>query len=128
MDESDPAFDSKWGFNGLEFPAYETSESGLVSWLLGLSFGLASDAAAPEEFATNSVTSVHEATNYLGVWIWDKETHDKQTCRFWKRFEIPKGTRVIHAQLRLTADNAFTLFLDGRELGKGSDWRTRQRV
>ncbi len=65
----------------------------LVSWLLGLSFGLASDAAAPEEFATNSVTSVHEATNYLGVWIWDKETHDKQTCRFWKRFEIPKGTR-----------------------------------
>jgi len=56
--------------------------------------------------------------------MWDKETRDKQTCRLWKKFAIPEGTRVEYAELRIAADNAFTLFLDGRELGRGSDWRT----
>ena len=91
-------------------------------WLLG--FGLASHAAEPDKFAANQFVILRNATNYLGDWIWDKETRDKQTCRFWKRFDVPKGSQVAHAQLRIAADNAYTLFLDGRELGKGSDWRT----
>ncbi|HEY3914169.1 MAG TPA: hypothetical protein VGN61_06750, partial [Verrucomicrobiae bacterium] len=71
-----------------------------------------------------SEASLREATNYLGQWMWDSTTRDKQICRFWKRFDIPKGAHVDRAQLRMAADNAYTLFLDGRELGRGGDWRT----
>jgi len=68
--------------------------------------------------------TIQESVRYLGQWMWDRETRDKQTCRFWKKFDIPKGSQVVNAQLRIAADNAYTLFLDGRELGRGSDWRT----
>ena len=95
-----------------------------MAWLLSLGLSIAAHATEPEKFAANPVTSFSESTNYLGVWIWDRETRDKQTCRFWRRFDIPKGTQVVTAQLRIAADNAYTLFLDGRELGRGSDWRT----
>src|SRR5262249_18787370 len=31
---------------------------------------------------------------------------------------------VVRAELRIAADNAFKVWLDGQELGSGSDWRT----
>jgi signal transduction histidine kinase len=67
---------------------------------------------------------IFEATNHLGQWIWDTNTLDKQTCRFWKSFEIPGGAKIASAILRITVDNGYSLFLDGREIGRGSDWRT----
>src|SRR5665213_821760 len=67
---------------------------------------------------------VFEATNHLGQWIWDTNTLDKQTCRFWKSFTIPAGAKVAGAILRITVDNGYSLYLDGREIGRGSDWRT----
>jgi signal transduction histidine kinase len=67
---------------------------------------------------------IFEATNHLGQWIWDTNTFDKQTCRLWKAFEIPRGAKVAGAILRITVDNGYSLFLDGREIGRGSDWRT----
>src|SRR5665213_2944150 len=67
---------------------------------------------------------VFEATNHLGQWIWDTNTLDKQTCRFWKSFTIPAGAKVASAILRITVDNGYSLYLDGREIGRGSDWRT----
>jgi signal transduction histidine kinase len=96
----------------------------LTAWLLAVGCGLAAWAGESDKFAAAPVATFRDATNYLGQWMWDKETRDKQTCRFWKKFEIPNGTQVAHAQLRIAADNAYTLFLDGRELGRGSDWRT----
>jgi two-component sensor histidine kinase len=65
-----------------------------------------------------------DATNHLGQWIWDTNTLDKQTCRFWKSFEIPRDAKISGATLRITVDNGYTLFLDGQEIGRGSDWRT----
>lgn len=59
-----------------------------------------------------------------GEWIWAAETRDKQTCRFWREFEIPRGAEVKSARLRIGVDNGFRLMLDGRELGAGSDWRS----
>src|SRR5450432_739820 len=59
-----------------------------------------------------------EATNHLGQWIWDARTFDKQTCRLWKSFVIPPGAAVSRAILRITVDNGYRLFLDGRELGR----------
>src|ERR1039458_2942524 len=34
------------------------------------------------------------------------------------------GAKVASAILRITVDNGYSLFLDGREIGRGSDWRT----
>ncbi len=65
-----------------------------------------------------------EVTNGLGCWIWDKVTFNKQTVRLWQRFEVPKLSPVVRAELRIAADNAFKVWLDGQELGSGSDWRT----
>lgn len=65
-----------------------------------------------------------EATNHLGEWIWETNATDKQTVHFWKPFVIPNGAKITNAILRITVDNGYTLYLDGREIGRGSDWRT----
>jgi len=65
-----------------------------------------------------------ELTNGLGCWIWDSVTLNKQTVRLWHNFDVPKGNPVVRAELRIAADNAFKVWLDGQELGSGSDWRT----
>jgi two-component sensor histidine kinase len=80
---------------------------------------------AAGETATNTAGSLlSDATNHLGQWIWDTNTLDKQTCRFWRSFEISRGAKVSSAIARITVDNGFTFFLDGQEIGRGSDWRT----
>jgi signal transduction histidine kinase len=58
----------------------------------------------------------------LGHWIWGDEIRDKQTCRFWKNFSVPADTLVSRATLRVTADNGYRVFLDGREIGRGGDF------
>ena len=62
-------------------------------------------------------------TNGLGSWIWAAKTMDNQTCLLWHTFEIPENARVDKARLMMTTDNEFTLYLDGRELGRGAEWR-----
>ena len=37
---------------------------------------------------------------------------------------MPASVLVTRARIRITADNGFRLMLDGRELGRGSDWRS----
>ena len=68
-----------------------------------------------------------EATNHIGQWIWTTNFTDKQSCRLWRAFEIPAGAKISRATLRITVDNGYTLFLDGQEIGRGSDWRTVSR-
>jgi len=62
-------------------------------------------------------------TNGLGSWIWEEKTQDNQTCQLWHTFEIPKGSKIANARLVVTTDNEFTLYLDGREIGRGAEWR-----
>jgi signal transduction histidine kinase len=59
----------------------------------------------------------------IGSWIWDTNVCDRQTVRFWQTFTVPDGVRVYGARLRLTADNEYILYLDGRELGRDAEWR-----
>jgi two-component sensor histidine kinase len=59
----------------------------------------------------------------MGDWIWGEKTMDRQTSRFWKTFDIPDSTKVLRARLRLTGDNEYILYLDGRELGRDAEWR-----
>jgi len=72
-----------------------------------------------EDFASE----INNWTNGLGSWIWSSNYFDRQTCQFWKNFEIPQSSSVRHAILRVTADNEYTLYLDGQELGRGAEWR-----
>lgn len=65
-----------------------------------------------------------EAKAGVGSWIWDEKTFDGQECRLWRTVEIPAGASVSSAKLRLTADNFFTLIVDGQEIGSGADWHT----
>ena len=52
----------------------------------------------------------------VGSWIWAAQTFDQQTCRFWRAFEVPRSAVVKYARLRVTADNSFILWIDGREI------------
>jgi len=62
-------------------------------------------------------------TKGLGSWIWTNFTTNQQPCQFWKAFVVPEGSPIVKARLVMTVDNEFTLFLDGRELGRGAEWR-----
>ncbi len=77
----------------------------------------------PAPSAAASFNPVLNPTNGLGSWIWTTNCYPRQTCRLWKSFEVPSSAVVVRALLRMTADNGYTLFLDGRELGKGINWR-----
>jgi signal transduction histidine kinase len=57
----------------------------------------------------------------LGDWIWATNLADRQACRLWKSFEIPHNATVARALLQLTADNSYTVYLDGRQIGRGGD-------
>jgi two-component sensor histidine kinase len=94
----------------------------VILWF-SILFPIAGRAAAETPTNTNAAL-LSEATNHIGRWIWDTNTTDKQTCRFWKSFEIPRDAKISRATVRITADNGYTLFLDSREIGRGSDWRT----
>jgi signal transduction histidine kinase len=90
----------------------------LASWMV-----LVSPVPARDNNAVAMNWGEDSPTNGLGSWIWAARTLDRQTCQFWRSFEIPENSVVIHARLLLTVDNEYTLFLDGRELGHGSEWR-----
>ena len=85
------------------------------------------DTATPD--ATSGAGVYNDPTNLLGSWIWDAKVSDNQTCLLWKAFVIPvsfdimNSSSIIDARLCVTADNEFTVFLDGRELGHGAEWR-----
>lgn len=73
--------------------------------------------------ATSGAGLYDDPTNGLGSWIWGSVVSDNQTCLLWKSFVIPVTNHITNARLCLTVDNEFTVFLDGRELGHGAEWR-----
>jgi signal transduction histidine kinase len=79
---------------------------------------------AGEPSTTSQSEWFFEMTNHLGRWIWDDTTSDNQTVRFWKAVTIPSHPKVVRATMRITADNGYTLFLDGKTIGGGYDWRS----
>jgi signal transduction histidine kinase len=87
-------------------------------------FGIRSALADTIETDTASGAGLYnDPTNGLGSWIWDAKVSDNQICLLWKSFVIPVSPGVTNAHLKLTVDNEFTVFLDGRELGHGAEWR-----
>jgi len=60
----------------------------------------------------------------LGQWIW-KPVPGKgpHTCYFRKVLELPADATVELATAKLTVDNRYTLFVNGRRIGSSEDWR-----
>ncbi len=71
-----------------------------------------------------SPSDLWDTTHQVGAWIWAENTFDRQTCRLWRSFEIPDSSELTSAHLRITADNSYRVFLDGREVGRGSIWES----
>src|SRR5699024_3874757 len=43
-------------------------------------------------------------------------------------FELPAGRNIEKAQLLITADEAYKLYVNGSQEGRGEDWRQVQRI
>ncbi len=58
-----------------------------------------------------------------GEWIGNPvEAEANRTAYFRKTFTLPAGVTVHDAEIRITADDRFTLSINGNEIGSGSDW------
>jgi hypothetical protein len=66
----------------------------------------------------------------LHAWIWlepGASSNAPIEARFFRRtFELPDGKIVKHARLRATADDFFTVWLNGIEIGSGQNWKEPQ--
>jgi len=59
----------------------------------------------------------------LGNWIWHPGGMEvKHACLFRFNFDIPAGRMVTYATIRITGDNTYILYVNGRKTGEGSDW------
>lgn len=94
----------------------------LVSGLTGVPRAEAEDGDRSGLYAEQTKGGANP-TNDLGSWIWSDMVFDRQTCQLWRDFEIPSGVEVVRATLYMTADNEHSLFLDGRPIGRGAEWR-----
>jgi hypothetical protein len=64
----------------------------------------------------------------LGDWIWFAEGEPRRDApvepRFFRRsFEAPSQATVRRAALRVTADDQYTVWLNGKQLGAGTNWK-----
>lgn len=57
----------------------------------------------------------------LGKWIWHPRG-DETRHRCWLRRAFTLDAGAQRAELRLTADNEYTVWLDGTKLGEAADW------
>ena len=78
----------------------------------------------PESVAWANTTE----TGPLGDWIWFPEGDPKRdaplAARYFRRtFELADKATIRSAALRLAADDKFTVWLNGKELGSGTSWK-----
>jgi signal transduction histidine kinase len=96
-------------------------------WLdCGMGLSLAAESRGPGPATVAKPTKESSAAELklgIGRWIWTTNFADKQTCRLWRAFTIPATNIVRKANLRLTADNSYRLYLNGREIGQGGNWK-----
>jgi putative heme-binding domain-containing protein len=86
--------------------------------------GLTIDATAPALALQQEATVPH--------WIWHPpapgsgtQSFPAETCYFRKTFFVKEVSRLV---LDVTADHAFSLYLDGKPVADGNEWRQPRRV
>lgn len=62
-------------------------------------------------------------------WIWkthetveEQNTSDYGPVIFVRRIDVPKKADTVSARIKITADNAYDLFVNGAHVGSGNDW------
>ena len=62
------------------------------------------------------------------AWIWTSENaHLSAPCgnaAFRQAFDIPAGMKIVRAEFAFTADNEYTAYLNGTEIGRGANFNT----
>lgn len=77
----------------------------------------------PATFAKTNAEADQIAEEFgIGRWIWTTNFTDSQECRFWRTLTLPQTNAVRKANFRITADNFYRLYLDGREIAQGANW------
>lgn len=71
---------------------------------------------------------VHPAAGLpWGDWIWAEDAAGPHcTCYLRRRFTLPADRVIAAAWMKVTADDAFELFVNGRTVGKGKSWQRVQ--
>lgn len=65
-----------------------------------------------------------DAGTALGDWIWHSTVGEQAaTVRFLGTFDLPADAKPERARLAITADDAFTVWLNGVRLGSGDSWQ-----
>jgi alpha-L-rhamnosidase len=95
------------------------NHSGTDGWK-GKWIGL--DSVSLEEATTDST----KLTLDDAVWIWTTENAQRSApsgkATFRKTFDIPAGMKISQAEFAFTADNEFTAYLNGTEIGHGMNF------
>jgi signal transduction histidine kinase len=101
--------------------------AGIFFLLLGLAANVfiahAGDSVASTDDTVDATPALNDPLALVGSWIWGARIVEGEACRFWRAFDIPPDQNVTSARLLVTADNEFTVYLDGRQLGHGAEWR-----
>jgi len=73
--------------------------------------------------------------DFPAKWIWfrdkevDRSTLPKPGIRYFrKKFELKNPSEIEKAELLITADHSFQLFLNEERIGSGNDWRKVKRI
>lgn len=78
-------------------------------------------------FAWSAIPMVARAADGEAEWIWSPAQKRNEipvgSCFFRKSFEVANAEA---AEVHLTADNEFELFVNGKPVAKGTDWRQLQ--
>ena len=97
--------------------------SPVATWTMGL--------LHPTDWQGGWLTAANNPTyNLTGCsWIWYPEGNPTQsapvgTCYFRKGFSIRSDSALTGATLLVTADNSFTAYLNGTQVGQGQDYTT----
>jgi signal transduction histidine kinase len=122
-----PCFCGRWWRDGFLRMVWQVVLALPLAFLLTDS-ARAAGTPAPEsrdEFSTYRLAKIPpDAKKELGFWIWTDKTFDHQACRLWKDFDIPKDAKVVGTRMRITVDDGYQMYLDGRELSQGANWRS----
>ena len=62
-------------------------------------------------------------------WVWFPEDKTPGGTRYFrKKLTFPERGRIRNAVLTITADNSFTLYVNGHVAGKGNNWKTMYKI
>ena len=123
--------DASWRANS-ETAGFENPDFNDSNWPYAVVLGDANSApwGIPSLPASGSTTSL---TN--SYWIWNTQVPPNSPTSaapvgnfaFRKTFDVPSGSLVQSGTIVIDADNGYTLYVNGKQIGSAGDWTKAQR-